>query len=401
MIRLAHTSDLHIDERGRLEDVMAVLDAFLEQAEAAEVDLIVVAGDHFERRSTPAERNVLAGFLQNASAIAPVACVKGNHDAEEDLAIFNRLEVVNSVQVFDRPTAAPGSAATWIVGRGRHVGILALPWFDKAHLVAGLDATVDADETRERTIAAARDLLTCLRAEASRLRSEGVVPILIGHLLVGGSEVSTGQTLIGTTVELAPADLADVGAAYVALGHVHMTQEWAGGRVAYSGSPHRCNFGEGREAKGWRLVTLSDEGEFLRNEFRELPARPMVLLEADWTDGTEEQLSRQGGIDPNCFALMERDWVAGALVRFRYRIRAQDLHLVDEAVIRKVFEADGAADVQIEAVVEAQVRVRSEEIVRAQTLYEKLDAYLASKGMNVDTPTRARLHAKVGLLEAA
>jgi exonuclease SbcD len=400
MIRIGHTSDLHIDERGRLEDVMAVLDAFLEQAEAAEVDLIVVAGDHFERRSTPAERNVLAGFLQQASAIAPVVCVKGNHDAEEDLSIFSRLEMVNDVRIFDRPTATPGSATTWVVGRGQRVGILALPWFDKAHLVAGLDASIDAEETRQRTIAAARDLLTCLRAEASRLRSEGIVPVLVTHVMLGGSSVSTGQILIGQGVELSPSDLLDVGAAYVACGHIHQSQEWFGGRVAYSGSPNRCNFGE-NERKGWRLVTLTDDGEFVANEFRELPARRMVLLEADWSsDEGLERLARQG-IDPNCFALHERERIEGALVRFRYRIRAEDLHLVEESVIRKVFAADGAAEIQIEAIVEAQARVRSEEIVRAQTMAEKLDAFLEAKGVAVDPPGRLRLHAKLELLEAA
>jgi DNA repair exonuclease SbcCD nuclease subunit len=91
---------------------------------------------------------------------------------------------------------------------------------------------VDAGETRELTIAAARELLIAIGAEATRLRGLGAVPVLVAHVLVGGSEVSTGQVLLGTTVELAPFDLAETGAAYLALGHVHKAQAWLGGRVA-------------------------------------------------------------------------------------------------------------------------------------------------------------------------
>lgn len=388
MIRLAHTSDLHIDERGRLDDTVRVLEAFREQAAEAKVDLILIAGDLFERRSTPAERNVLADFLQTASAVAPVFVVKGNHDAKEDLEIFNHLEVVNEVRLLDRPTAAPGSAITWMVNCGRMVGLLALPWFDKAYLVAGVDATVDAETTRQATIAAARDLLVCLRAEASRVRAVGAVPILATHIMLGGSVVATGQILIGQSVELSPSDLLEVGAAYVACGHIHKRQEWFGGRVAYSGSPNRCNFGES-EPKGWNLVTLTDGGEFVSNEFRELPARRMVLIEEDWTD--PDAVRRVSGTDD----------VAGALVRWRYRIRAEDLHLVDEAAIRAGLEIGGAHEIVIEPVVVAETRARTPEIVKAQSTAEKLDFYLAAKGVVLEDAARARVHAKLATLEAA
>ena len=401
MIRLAHISDSHFDERGRLEDVVAVHRAFLEQAKAAGVDLIVHAGDWFERRSTPLERLAVANFLEDASEIAPVFGVKGNHDVHLDLSLFPRLDARHEVAIADRPTATPGSAEVWKLSGGRSVGLLALPWFDKAHLVAGLDATTDAGMTRELTIEAARELLTCLRAEATRLRKTGAVPILVSHVLVGGSEVSTGQVLIGTTVELAPSDLLDVGAAYAALGHVHKAQEWHGGRVAYSGSPHRCNYGE-PEAKGWRLVTLEDDGRFVSNEFMELPARRIVLLEADWTGDGAKKL-RESGANAVCWGLGTSGWrnedLDGALVRFRYHVAPQDLHLVPVEAFEKVLLADGAHEVQLECVIEAETRVRAGEIVLARSTAEKVDAYLSAKQIEIDAATRVRVHAKLAEIE--
>jgi exonuclease SbcD len=403
MLRIAHTSDLHIDERGRMDDVRFVLRSFLQSAAEREVDLIVIAGDHFERRSTPAERVVLADFLQSAAEIAPVFAVRGNHDQPRDLEVFARLETRHPLVLCERPTAEPGSAE--IVGR---FGLIALPWFDKAHLVAGLDAEVDQEMTRHQTIGAARGLLTCLRIETARLRAEGLIPILAGHVMVGGSEVSTGQTLIGTSVELSPADLLEVGCSYNALGHIHMHQRWNDGRTAYCGSPHRCNHGE-TESKGYCLVTLEndDRGTFVSNEFVELPARRMVHLVAD----------NSAGDDPDCLTAENLadlyspesldlhlcgapdGLIQDALVRLRLHVRAQDLHLVDEDALRAVLISRGAAEVKIETIVTSETRARAPEIVTAESLPEKLDAFLKSKSIEVDDPTRSRLHAKLGVIE--
>lgn len=396
MIRIAHTSDLHIDERGRLDDNIAVLDAFLAQAVEAEVDLFVLAGDLFERRSTPAERNALAAFLQEAASIAPVFGVKGNHDAAQDLAIFNRLETDDFIWIADKPTLMPGSAPIWLA-HGKRLGLLALPWFDKAHLVATLEATVDAEASRQLTIAAAKNLLTCLRAEAQRIRREGAVPILAAHIQVAGSTVASGQTLIGTSVELSPADILDVDAAYAALGHIHFAQEWFEGRVAYSGSPNRCNFGE-PETKGWRLVTLADDGDFVSNEVRELPARRMVLIESDWTGAGAGDLDQEGISWSSDVKVHE---LRDALVRFRYRIRAQDLSRVNEARLREALAAAGAHEVRIEAVIETETRVRAAEISTITSTVEKVDAFLRAKAIDVDEGHRTRLHTKVEELEGS
>lgn len=397
-IVIAHTSDLHIDERGRLADIILVLDAFLADAQEMGADLIVVAGDHFERRSTPVERVALADFLLRASKVAPVFCVRGNHDTPRDLEVFDRLASKAPVFIFDRPTTSPDSAPIITIGR-RKVGLLALPWFDKAHLVAHLDASVDAEASRLLTINAAQGMLACLRMEADRIKAAGAVPILAGHVMVAGSEVSTGQTIIGTTVELSPADILEVGASYAALGHVHMTQTWHEGRVAYSGSPHRCNYGE-KEPKGYRLVILKEDGTFESNEFRELPARRMVFIERDLLPSVAE-VGLWSEDDPLSLWIeaSKGEIREGDLLRIRYRVRSEDLPLIDAAAVTRKAEALGVAEVKLEAIVQTDVRVRASEIGQTQTLAEKVDLYLASKGIEVDAETRERLHSKLDHIE--
>lgn len=388
MIRVAHISDSHFDERGRLEDVIEVHRAFLRQAAAAQVDVIVHAGDWFERRSTPAERNAVADFLQEAARIATVFGVKGNHDQKEDLSIFNRLEVTheNSVQIVEPRWHWDG-----IPTQGGPVYLIGIPWFDKAHVASKVAAEEGTEVSRRLTIEAAGLLLDGIRAQIAEWKKpgrEGPAVIVVGHLMVAGSETSTGQVLQGITVEIAPADLLELGASYVALGHIHKRQEWFGGRVAYSGSPHRCNFGE-PEAKGWNLITLDENGAFKSNEFRELPARRMVRIERDWTETV-------GQGDDAVASHAEMESARDALVRWRVRIRAEDLALLDKGMVERFLLGAGAAEVQVEAVVETQARARAPEIVVAQSVSDKVRAYMKSKGSTED---EARVLEKVADLE--
>jgi exonuclease SbcD len=355
----------------------------VEQIVEADAHLLILTGDLFHAKSTPAERNAMAEFLVSAAERVPVVVVKGNHDAAGDLDIFECLAARNSITVMTRPM-------TEIVGTaGGDVAVYGIPWFDKANLVADLAATVDAEATRNLTIDAARRLLTVASFEIAAARKAGLLPILAGHLMVAGCETSTGQTLIGTTVELAPGDLADVGAEYVALGHIHKAQEWHGGRVAYAGSTWRQNFGEA-EAKGWRLVTFED-GRFASNEFVELPARRIVLLSVDFTTGDS--------IDGLHLRMLDAQVRDGDLVRCRYTVKAEDLHLVNEGRMEEWIRKYGAAEVKLEAVIVQEARVRSEAIVRAVSNWERVEATWQAKGIEVDEATRARSREKLAGIE--
>jgi DNA repair exonuclease SbcCD nuclease subunit len=199
--------------------------------------------------------------------------------------------------------------------------------------------------------------------------------------MVAGSETSTGQTLIGQTVELAPGEIADIGCEYVALGHIHKRQGW--GNVWYSGSPNRHDFGE-VEPKGWNLATITD-GKLTDVEFVELPARRIVLIEEDWTAGVGE--------------IPSDDVTPEALVRFRYRIHPEDLHLVNEEAIEGDLRAHGAYEVKIEAVLVHEARVRSADIASAKDTWAKLTAYWQAAGIDVPETNRIRIREKLDGIE--
>jgi hypothetical protein len=92
--------------------------------------------------------------------------------------------------------------------------------------------------------------------------------------------------------------------------------------------------------------------------------------------------------------------VAGALVRFRYRVKPEDMHLVDEDAIRRAILDAGAHEVRIEAVPEVVSRVRCEEIASASGLFDELIAWAGATGKVIDDEQRERLRLACSELEA-
>lgn len=390
VVRIAHIADSHYDEHNRLEDNVAIHDAFLRDAEDAGVSLILHSGDVYERKSTPRERNDALCFFARAAHIAPVVVARGNHDYPGDLDKFHYLE---RVRVFEEPGVVdiPSSA----------VRVIALPWFDRARIAAAGSADDTREMIRLRTIAAAQAMLGGLRARAADARAVGLVPVLVGHVQVAGCETSTGQTLIGQTVELDPGAIAEIGCEYAALGHIHKHQSWYGGRVCYAGSPTRNNYGE-PEPKGWVLVTI-EGGQFVSAEFRELPARRIELREIDLAGLPPEAVRQMTESLWSCWndVAVLGETFDGALVRLRYRCAAEQLPLIDEAAMERQLRDLGAHEVKMEAVVEASTRVRCEDIVTATTLEDKVRAYLHAKQITIDEAQWERLVAKIAIVEGA
>lgn len=382
MIRVAAISDSHFDERGDLLDVVQTHAGFVEQAVDAGVDLVVHAGDWFDRESSPTERLALADWLGQVSEHFTVVGVKGNHDSLRDLGIFGRIRGRHPITIFERPAPGGFEVARVEVGCTKRTlaTILPLPWFDKAPVAATMDGTQDQAATRLATIEQARLLLTSYSAASARAHAAGQPVILLAHVMVQASRVANGQVLMGHSVELSPGDLRLSGADYCAVGHVHQHQAWeavGAAPVVYSGSPTRHDHGE-PEAKGWILVTF-DGPRLVSWEFRKLPARELYHVEIDATQpevllALKERRVEQF-IDPRA--------AAGARVRVRYKIAAEDLALVDEELLWRVVANVKAYEIKIERQAQATTVARAVavEVSTQESLGDKVKAYLNHKSL--------------------
>lgn len=391
-MKIAHISDSHFDERRRLEDTLSAHMCAVKQMAEAGVDLILHTGDLAERKTSPKERLAICEFLQAACEVAPVVIIKGNHDAQLDLLIWHELSEGRAwpITVLEQPVGHAGPESAVLPTPCQQLALLALPWMDKSHYQARLDVAVDAASAKDAAQQAAELLLMGLQATTAEAKAKGMEVILAGHLNVLGASVASGQVPQGTTVDLTPQQLQAVGADYVALGHIHKAQAWAG--VTYAGSPVRQDFGEPEE-KGWVLVEILADATVC--SFKEIPGPEMVKEELDLTEEHEHlQETIEAWISGQAF------WNRGMppLVQLKIHLHADDMSMVSRAKVEAAL-TEYCSQVSVELIPHHTTAIRSAAILKAQSLQDKLAAYLQSKELEPSEKEWERLTTKLSTLE--
>jgi DNA repair exonuclease SbcCD nuclease subunit len=356
-MRALLVGDVHIKEGENLDDTVRCLDFAVKTAREREVDVVLFGGDLFDRKSSPAERLVLRDTLLGLPCEAVL--VRGNHEPLGDLPVFAGYV---GVQVFEQPG---------VVAIG-NTDVLCLPWPEKANL-AMLGLTGEAgDQAGQRTLGGLVRGLATTRTDPTRPL------VVLGHVAVGGAVSSSGQPLIGRSLEMALGDLSDLDASFVALSHIHKPQELAP-NVHYVGSLTCIDYGEEDETKRIGLLDLSDGGTALV-DWIPVPCRRWLTIEAKVTedDGAVfavERIAGQNETVPWCADIdeLQPETFAGVNLRYRYVCSEEEAHLFDHAEIERRFA--GAHTLKIVPQVERTERVRAAEVVAACTAEEKFRAY--------------------------
>lgn len=378
-MRIAIVADSHFDEHSRFQECIRLHTWIADDARARGVDVVLHAGDVFERKSTPAERNAFAAWVTRVASFAPMVIVRGNHDAVDDLQIFGGLETANPVIIEENAGMHPISTENG----NAHIACLA--WPRKAALVASGEFGDDegaAGRALRAILSGFRDELeSAERVMARHTDGTDRFPrILLTHAMVRGSVTSVGQPLVGCDMELGLEDLALAGADLIALGHIHMPQDWdvAGVPAVYPGSPRRTAFGE-VEDKGYVVATF-DGPKLVGWERVVAPAAPMVLVDV--------RLRPDGSFD-----VPEHAPVSGGEVRVRVHGGASQRDAIRDATthLAQRFRDEGAIEVKAEEAVIAEVRSRMPEIAAARTLDDKLPAFWRAKGIEIEPVRAARL----------
>ena len=98
---ILHLGDVHIRAGEHADDVKTCLSFLTGIVEARQPDLILIPGDIFETKSSPAEREILREWLLSLDSVfgGPIVIAKGNHDAAQDLLVW---KMARNVHVFER-----------------------------------------------------------------------------------------------------------------------------------------------------------------------------------------------------------------------------------------------------------------------------------------------------------
>lgn len=294
-MRILHTSDWHLGRSFHGEDLLvaqaAFVDHLLETVELASVDLVVLAGDVYDRALPPVDAVALAdeAFTRLASSRARLMVTSGNHDSARRLGFNARL--VDHAGVHLRTD--PSSVGTPVMLADEHgpVAVYGVPYLepDVVRLGWGLSSR-SHEAVTAHALGRVRDDLS---ARPRTTRS-----VVVAHAFVSGGVPSESERDISVGgVSVVPLELFD-GFTYVALGHLHGRARLAEA-VRYSGSPLAYSFSESDHVKGSWLVDLDAAG-VAATEFVEAPVpRPLVRL-----SGTLESL-----LSSPRHAAHERSWV--------------------------------------------------------------------------------------------
>ena len=253
-MRLLHTSDWHIGRKFEEVDLLPAQrqfgDWFVELAISEKIDVVLLAGDIFDRATPKAEAVDLVDDILNrlkSAGIATVA-ISGNHDSAERLNFGARFMAEADLHIRAERPEIPDIGHPVRITRpsGESIEILPLPYLDPQRVIMtnGLDR-------RHDTVLGAVIEQQCAKLANPRRT------IVMGHAFVVGGQGSDSerQLTVGGTGQVPASLFKDFG--YVALGHLHRPQTVGEEHIVYSGSPMAYSFSE-EHAKSMRIISVDE-----------------------------------------------------------------------------------------------------------------------------------------------
>jgi DNA repair exonuclease SbcCD nuclease subunit/predicted GIY-YIG superfamily endonuclease len=274
-VKILHTADSHIgsgwparlrhDRPRRGDDLVDSYRRVLSQSSARGVDLVIHAGDVFDRPHPSAHALVAAAepLLDAAVAGIPVVVIPGNH---ERCAIPGTVLLAHpNIRILDKPATCTFSM------RGTRIAVSGFPCL-RRDAAARFDEALDATEWH---------------------RQEADIRILAVHQTFESATCGPGNYRFRSGDDVVERDAVPGAFDYVAAGHVHRHQELtrrdgSGPPIVYAGSPDRISFAETDEPKGYVLVDAAPGA--LTHSFVEHDVRPMSVWPMDVSGMTQRQI---------------------------------------------------------------------------------------------------------------
>jgi exonuclease SbcD len=282
-IKLIHTSDWHL---GRIfykthltEDQAYILDQFIDIVRDERPDVVLIAGDVYDRSTPPVEAVELLDDTLSRIVLGlgiPTIVIAGNHDSPERLSFGSSLMQSKGLHIVGLPEfcspigMADESGPVWFVP---------LPYAEPAVVRDRLGA----GEAKDHDASMAAQVNAAFHgAERAAQREDRVVAV--AHAYVAGGQQSESErplTLGGTGA-------VDIGHfasfSYVAMGHLHRPQTLAGSRVRYSGSLMKYSFDEADHAKSVTVADIDGAGEAVVRTVLLTPRRDVRRVEGTFEE---------------------------------------------------------------------------------------------------------------------
>lgn len=388
-IKILHFADAHINMMNygrydpasglplRVMDYLKSLDTIVDRAIDQQVDLVLFAGDAYKDRN-PAityQREWNRRIMRLSKAKIPTLLLVGNHDLSPALGrahaleSFDTLEVPN-VQVIDRPTVLKPDDLG-----GIPLQILALPWISRSGLMAFLDLRSKDisqvyDEIGDRIIELVHGWLEQV--------DPGLPVVFTAHCSVQGASYGVEhKVMLGRDVVLPGSLVKDPRFDYVALGHIHKSQDLNAGNqppVIYPGSIERVDFGEAQDDKFF-VIAVVEKGNTQVEWCKLENIRPFVdrFVRLESQEAVTEHILQ---------VFPPAEQLKGAIVRLVLEYPRDWEASIDEASLRDYMAEAFSFSLEKHAQVEGRIRLPGDPAIGSLSVLELLDVYWRASHVN-------------------
>jgi DNA repair exonuclease SbcCD nuclease subunit len=364
-MRVLHFADFHF-EKDKPEKCRASADFIFDQAAQLKPDLIVNAGDTFNRLQSLNDKSAISQaklLMMHLANIAPVVIIKGNesHDSRGCLEIFTDLLTEHPIITTEGCESfglnRESGLFNWLTGppEDRYDCICHLFSYPEKAWFLRDKPNCSIDESNLLIQTAIKQIFTGFGA----ISMDAKCPVvLVGHGNISGSKLCSGQDLVSQDIMLSKHDLALARADVQCWGHIHECQEFMPNGW-YSGSTFHNNWGE--VTPRYILLHEIERGSCQTTKIQ-IPSRALVLAEIE----IHENLLLKWLTPQVDF----RD----ADVRARlHGTKEQQGTITDEDVESRYLGQPHS--IKVERITTPTERVRSTDVTQVKTLPDKLTAW--------------------------
>lgn len=288
-MRILHTADWHIGRQfhnvSLLEDQRQVLDQIITMIGQRQIDVVLVAGDIYDRSVPSAEAVVLLDDVINRISNelgVPLILIAGNHDGPDRLAFNSRL--LSRSGVYIQGPLQQKIQPVILTDEHGEVAFYCIPYADPAMVrdVYGVDLHTH-DE--------------CMKYLTDTVRQDNSADrrcVVLCHCFVidGSTSESERPLSVGGADQVDPTCFN--GFQYVALGHLHSPKQKLPEHIRYAGSILKYSFSEEKHTKSVTITELDADGNCSIEEVALALPRDLRIIE-----GKLKKLLKAGKTDPH------------------------------------------------------------------------------------------------------
>ncbi len=386
-MKLLHFADAHIDMANygrhdpqtglplRVLDFLKSLDTIVETAISERVDLVLFAGDAYKDRA-PAptfQREWGKRMMRLSQAKIPTILLVGNHDLSPSIGRAHAIQEFETLQVpYIHVISKPGLLTAAELGIPAQV--IGMPWVSRSGLMAALET--ESSEVYSEI----ESRLTALVEEYLQKANASLPLILTAHASVQGATYGAERmVMLGADLVLPGSLVKDPRLDYVALGHIHKSQNLNGPGprdpgtayqhppVIYPGSIERVDFGEAGDDKFF-IVAEIQKGK-TDVQWRKLEGvRPFIEAWAS-LESAEDVTGQLKA------ALPKPGKMQDAIVKLTVDYPRDYEKLIDEAELRQHTAGTFEFHLVKRPQMEARIRLPNDENIASLTPLELLDLY--------------------------